>query len=134
MIEPTESESKTELDRFCDAMISIHAEIMAVETGVSDRADNPLKTPRTPPGRLRRHLAHPYSREQAAFPAPTPAATNSGPPSAASTTSTATKTSSAPAKPTRSAAFQAASRSSLAYRRLPGNESLNPPSPPRLKL
>ncbi|NBU24353.1 MAG: hypothetical protein EBS39_01770 [Gammaproteobacteria bacterium] len=43
MIEPTESESKAELDRFCDAMISIHAEMQAVAEGASDRANNPLK-------------------------------------------------------------------------------------------
>src|SRR5579871_3078657 len=43
MIEPTESESKAELDRFCDALISIREEIRAIETGASDKADNPLK-------------------------------------------------------------------------------------------
>src|SRR5690606_10384576 len=43
MIEPTESESKDELDRFCDAMIAIRQEIAAIEAGKLDRADNPLK-------------------------------------------------------------------------------------------
>src|SRR5207245_2734459 len=43
MIEPTESESKAELDRFCEAMIAIHSEIESVETGLIDPADNPLK-------------------------------------------------------------------------------------------
>src|SRR5229473_3921661 len=43
MIEPTESESKEELDRFCDAMISIHAEMNAVESGTADKRDNVLK-------------------------------------------------------------------------------------------
>ena len=43
MIEPTESESKAELDRFCDAMIAIREEIRAIEEGEADRADNPLK-------------------------------------------------------------------------------------------
>ena len=43
MIEPTESEDKAELDRFCDAMLSIHEEIKAIEEGKSDKKDNPLK-------------------------------------------------------------------------------------------
>ncbi|WP_164133915.1 hypothetical protein, partial [Stenotrophomonas maltophilia] len=43
MIEPTESEDKAELDRFCDAMISIYEEIKAIEEGKADKADNPLK-------------------------------------------------------------------------------------------
>ena len=43
MVEPTESESKYELDRFCDAMIAIHAEMTAVETGAADKPNNPLK-------------------------------------------------------------------------------------------
>ncbi|MEO8945975.1 MAG: aminomethyl-transferring glycine dehydrogenase [Gemmatimonadaceae bacterium] len=71
MIEPTESESKAELDRFCDAMISIRNEIRAIETGEADRADNLLKNA---PHTLARVTAdawtHPYSRAQAAFPAP----------------------------------------------------------------
>jgi glycine dehydrogenase len=71
MIEPTESESKTEIDRFCDALIAIREEIREIETGVGDRADNPLKHAPHP---LQRVLSdswdHAYSREKAAFPAP----------------------------------------------------------------
>ena len=71
MIEPTESESKAELDRFCDAMISIHAEIKAVESGAMDRTDNPLKNaPHTAQMIAADKWGHPYSREQSAFPAP----------------------------------------------------------------
>ncbi len=71
MIEPTESESKEELDRFCDAMISIHAELLAVEKGEMDRADNPLKNAPHPALRVTAsEWPHPYSREQAAYPAP----------------------------------------------------------------
>jgi glycine dehydrogenase len=70
MIEPTESESKAELDRFCDAMIAIHAEIKAIESGSMDRADNPLKNaPHTAQVVVADKWQHPYSREQAAFPA-----------------------------------------------------------------
>ena len=69
MIEPTESESKAELDRFCDAMIAIHAEIKAIETGSMDRADNPLKNaPHVAQAVVAEEWQHPYSREQAAFP------------------------------------------------------------------
>jgi glycine dehydrogenase len=71
MIEPTESESKEELDRFCDAMISIHAEIKAVVTGKFDKGNNPLKNaPHTARQIASEKWEHPYSREQAAFPAP----------------------------------------------------------------
>ena len=71
MIEPTESESKAELDRFCDALIAIREEIREIESGIADRADNPLK-----------HAPHPLARvlsdtwesrlrpREAAFPAP----------------------------------------------------------------
>jgi glycine dehydrogenase len=70
MVEPTESESKTELDRFCDAMISIRAEIQQVELGLLDREDNPLRNaPHTAAAVLADAWAHKYSREQAAFPA-----------------------------------------------------------------
>ena len=72
MIEPTESESKSELDRFCDAMIAIRAEISEIEKGVADRNNNVVKN--SP------HTAHmvasnegwkyPYTREKAAFPSP----------------------------------------------------------------
>ncbi len=68
MIEPTESEPKHELDRFCDAMIAIAGEIKAVEEGKSDRADNPLKNaPHTHAGLLG-DWTHAYSKEQAFFP------------------------------------------------------------------
>jgi glycine dehydrogenase len=71
MVEPTESESKTELDRFCDAMIAIRGEIAAVEQGQMPRDDNPLKqAPHTAEAIASSDWKHPYSREQAAFPAP----------------------------------------------------------------
>ena len=69
MVEPTESESKFELDRFIDAMISIREEIRAVESGKSDAEDNALKNaPHTAAMLLVENWAHDYSREQAAFP------------------------------------------------------------------
>ncbi|MCI0365862.1 MAG: aminomethyl-transferring glycine dehydrogenase [Phycisphaerales bacterium] len=71
MIEPTESESKAELDRFCDAMISIREEIRAIEQGRADRNDNALKhSPHTMAAVAADQWPHKYSREQAAFPAP----------------------------------------------------------------
>ena len=71
MIEPTESEPKHELDRFCDAMISIRAEIDAIATGKGDRQNNLLKNaPHTTRQIASEKWEHPYSREQAAFPAP----------------------------------------------------------------
>lgn len=71
MIEPTESESKAELDRFCDAMISIRNEIREVEEGVADRADNVLKNaPHTSRVLLSENWTRSYSREKAAFPLP----------------------------------------------------------------
>jgi glycine dehydrogenase len=71
MIEPTESESKAELDRFCDAMISIYGEIRAVETGEADREDNVLKlAPHTAQDLLADSWDRSYSRESAAYPAP----------------------------------------------------------------
>jgi glycine dehydrogenase len=71
MIEPTESESLAELDRFCEAMIAIRKEIEAIETGASDRADNPLKhAPHTAAVVIADNWNHAYSREQAAYPAP----------------------------------------------------------------
>jgi len=70
MIEPTESESKEELDRFCDAMIAIRGEISAIEEGKIDALDNPLKNaPHTAEALLAREWSHPYTREEAAFPA-----------------------------------------------------------------
>jgi glycine dehydrogenase len=71
MIEPTESETKAELDRFCDALIAIHGEMQAVATGESDAANNPLKhAPHTAAVACADAWDHPYSREVAAFPAP----------------------------------------------------------------
>jgi glycine dehydrogenase len=71
MIEPTESESQAELDRLCDALIAIREEIRAVESGQLDRKDNPLKNaPHTAAAVTAKEWTHPYSREQAAFPAP----------------------------------------------------------------
>ncbi|MBP7661072.1 MAG: aminomethyl-transferring glycine dehydrogenase [Burkholderiaceae bacterium] len=68
MIEPTESESKEELDRFCDAMISIHAELQAIARGELDRLDNPLKGAPHTAQEIAGPWAHAYSREQAAYP------------------------------------------------------------------
>jgi glycine dehydrogenase len=71
MIEPTESESKAELDRFCNAMIAIHSEIKAIESGCMDKSNNPLKNaPHTARAVAADQWDHPYSRAQAAFPAP----------------------------------------------------------------
>jgi glycine dehydrogenase len=71
MIEPTESESKRELDRFCDAMISIKAEIDQVASGEADREDNVLKNaPHTATMVTADEWSHPYTRAEAAFPAP----------------------------------------------------------------
>ncbi len=71
MIEPTESESKAELDRFCEAMIAIRAEIRAIEEGRWTKEDNPLvHAPHTAKVLLAAQWDHPYSREQAAFPLP----------------------------------------------------------------
>jgi glycine dehydrogenase len=69
MIEPTESESREELDRFCEAMVEIHGEIESVETGLVDTANNVLKrAPHTAEDLLREAWDRPYSREEAAFP------------------------------------------------------------------
>ncbi|MGH9334848.1 MAG: aminomethyl-transferring glycine dehydrogenase, partial [Vicinamibacteria bacterium] len=71
MIEPTESESKQELDRFVDALISIREEIRDIEEGRADRKDNLLKNaPHTASAIVSSEWSHPYSREAAAFPAP----------------------------------------------------------------
>jgi len=71
MVEPTESEPKRELDRFCDAMISIHKEISAVEAGRADATDNVLKNaPHTLRDITDTDWKHPYSRAEAAFPVP----------------------------------------------------------------
>jgi glycine dehydrogenase len=71
MVEPTESEDKAELDRFCDAMIQIRREIEAVVTGKADRVDNVLKNaPHTADAIAAADWLHPYSREEAAYPLP----------------------------------------------------------------
>ncbi len=71
MIEPTESESQGELDRLCDALISIHGEIQAIESGAADKQNNLLKgAPHTADMIASDNWAKPYSRQQAAFPAP----------------------------------------------------------------
>ena len=71
MIEPTESESKEELDRFCDAMIAIREEIRQVETGEADRGNNLLSNaPHTLDEAVRDEWDRPYSRERALFPSP----------------------------------------------------------------
>lgn len=71
MVEPTESESKQELDRFCDAMIAIRKEIEEIELGKVDLQDNVLKNaPHTAEALITTEWNHPYSREQAAYPAP----------------------------------------------------------------
>ncbi len=70
MIEPTESESREELDRFCEAMIAIRREIAAIEQGKTDPTNNLLKNaPHTAEALLAEEWRHPYSREEAAFPA-----------------------------------------------------------------
>src|SRR5204863_147712 len=69
MVEPTESEAKDELDRFCEALIAIRAEIQAVVDGKADAKDNVLKNaPHTAGAIAADDWSHPYSREQAAFP------------------------------------------------------------------
>jgi glycine dehydrogenase len=81
MIEPTESESKAELDRFCEAMIAIRAEISAIAAGKLDKLDNPLKhAPHTAADVMANVWTHSYSREQAAFPLPWVAAAKYWPP------------------------------------------------------
>jgi glycine dehydrogenase len=69
MIEPTESESKAELDRFCDAMIQIRKEIDEIANGVANETDNVLKNaPHTAHSVISSNWAHSYSREKAAYP------------------------------------------------------------------
>ncbi len=71
MIEPTESETKAELDRYCEALLTIRKEIAAIEDGHLPRDDNPLKNaPHTVAEVSNSTWAHPYTQEQAAFPAP----------------------------------------------------------------
>ncbi|MCH7494241.1 glycine dehydrogenase (aminomethyl-transferring), partial [bacterium] len=69
MIEPTESESKAELDRLCDTLIEIRCEIEEIENGSLDRIDNPLKgAPHTAAAVSADEWNHAYSRERAAYP------------------------------------------------------------------
>ncbi|OUL30623.1 glycine dehydrogenase (aminomethyl-transferring) [Nostoc sp. RF31YmG] len=71
MVEPTESESKEELDRFCETLIAIRQEIAEIESGKVDAQDNVLKNaPHTAESLITGEWHHPYSREQAAYPAP----------------------------------------------------------------
>ena len=71
MVEPTESESKEELDRFCDALISIRAEIKEIEDGKADREKNVLtNAPHTQQAVISDKWNRPYAREKAAYPAP----------------------------------------------------------------
>ncbi len=73
MVEPTESESQAEIDRFCEAMIAIRAEITAIESGAADRSNNALKNaPHTAAAVTAAEWNHPYTREQAVFPAAAP--------------------------------------------------------------
>ncbi|MEU9501938.1 aminomethyl-transferring glycine dehydrogenase [Streptomyces sp. NPDC048196] len=80
MIEPTESEDLAELDRFCDAMIAIRAEIEKVGTGEWDKDDNPLRNAPHTAGALGGEWTHPYSREEAVFPGGVVAAEKYWPP------------------------------------------------------
>ncbi|WP_030416597.1 aminomethyl-transferring glycine dehydrogenase [Streptomyces sp. NRRL S-1448] len=80
MIEPTESEDLAELDRFCDAMIAIRAEIEKVGTGEWDKDDNPLRNAPHTAGALGGEWNHPYSREEAVFPGGVVAAEKYWPP------------------------------------------------------
>ena len=68
MVEPTESESKSELDRFCDALIAIHGELQAIKRGELDAADNPLKCAPHTAREIAGDWPHCYTREQAAYP------------------------------------------------------------------
>ncbi len=71
MVEPTESESLAEIDRFCDAMITIHGELLAIESGALDKTNNPLKNaPHTAAAVTADDWTRPYPRSQAAWPAP----------------------------------------------------------------
>ena len=68
MVEPTESESKAEMDRFCDAMIAIHGELARIRSGEWDRADNPLKNAPHTAEEIAADWKHAYSREAAVYP------------------------------------------------------------------
>ena len=81
MVEPTESESQAEIDRFCEALIAIRAEIAQIAAGTLDRVDNPLRhAPHTLNEVAASTWTHPYSRETAAFPLPWVRATKYWPP------------------------------------------------------
>ncbi len=80
MIEPTESEDLAEIDRFCDAMVAIRAEIAKVAAGEWDREDNPLRQAPHTAAMLAAEWAHPYSREEAVFPGHVVAADKYWPP------------------------------------------------------
>ena len=91
MVEPTESESKAELDRFCDAMIAIHGEMQAIESGAADRQNNLLKNaPHTADMVAADNWDRPYPRDGGVSRSNRCASTNSGRRSAAWTTSLAT--------------------------------------------
>ena len=99
MVEPTESESKDELDRFCEAMIAIHGEIGRVRSGEWDAADNPLKNAPHTAVELAGEWRHGYSRESRRVPGRRAARVRStGRRLSASTTSAAIATSCAPAR------------------------------------
>jgi glycine dehydrogenase len=70
MVEPTESESKAEIDRFCEAMISIHAELARIRSGEWSRGDNPLRNAPHTAEEIAGEWKHAYSREVAAYPTP----------------------------------------------------------------
>jgi glycine dehydrogenase len=70
MVEPTESESKGEIDRFCDAMIAIRGELARIASGEWDRADNPLKNAPHTAEEMAGEWRHRYSREAACYPTP----------------------------------------------------------------
>jgi glycine dehydrogenase len=70
MFEPTESEPKAELDRFCDAMIAIHGELGKIASGAWPRDDNPIRNAPHTAEELAEEWRHPYTREEAAFPLP----------------------------------------------------------------
>ena len=78
MIEPTESETKAELDRFCDAMLAIRAEIAQIEAGDIDEANNPLKNAPHTMEDLVKDWDRPYTRETGCFPPELSAWTNIG--------------------------------------------------------
>jgi glycine dehydrogenase len=80
MVEPTESEDLTELDRFCDAMIAIKGEIDRVESGEWDHADNPLANAPHTAALLAQEWTHPYDRTTAVFPGGVVAAEKYWPP------------------------------------------------------